>query len=556
MARKPGGRHARRAGSRLTPRRWLPFVILLAVIAAGVAVARQDPGPDPVRDRVASPSTRLPVSSRADALSTAFYCGGGSALGADGPAELSAVIAGAEDRGLTAEVTLVGSEGTVETTTVEVPADGRVRVTAAEHLTADWAAMTIEVLGGRATVEREVRGPQGFDVSPCATSASADWFVPSGSTLRGATEYLLLYNPFPDTATVDLAFATDDGTRTPRAVQGVTVPGRSVRLIPPTDLPTRRSEVATRIRARAGRLVVDRVQVFDGTGDPLVGVGDDASTTPAPVGLASTVAVSATAPRWVFPDAALGDGARAQVAVYNPTSKEARVDVVVTYEDPERQGEVEPIQLTIPARQEEVVDLTDAPGLLRGVPFTVDVRSLDGVGVVAEQLAYGAPQLSATPVAALPADEADDGGEATPEEDDADEAAPEAATALPPVDGFFVVAGSPVEATGWLLASRGTSSSRAARVVVANLGSSPVQVEVAELVDGRHADLASASITIPAGDRRSLTLTDAAAASALIVTADGPIVVSHTLIARSGTGIAQALATPFPETVTPLALPG
>ena len=80
--------------------------------------------------------------------------------------------------------------------------------------------------------------------------------------------------------------------------------------------------------------------------------------------------------------------------------------------------------------------------------------------------------------------------------------------------------------------------------------------EVAELVDGRHADLASASITIPAGDRRSLTLTDAAAASALIVTADGPIVVSHTLIARSGTGIAQALATPFPETVTPLALPG
>ena len=35
-------------------------------------------------------------------------------------------------------------------------------------------------------------------------------------------------------------------------------------------------------------------------------------TTPAPVGLASTVAVSATAPRWVFPDAALGDGGLAR----------------------------------------------------------------------------------------------------------------------------------------------------------------------------------------------------------------------------------------------------
>ncbi len=547
MVRRASGRHARTRG--FTPRRWLPFLILLGVIGTGVAVARLDPGPDPVRDRAAAAGSQLPVAAEADALSTAFYCGGGSALGDDGPAELSAVIAGAEGRGLSAEVTVVGSEGSVAVVAVDVPADGRVRVTAAEHVTAEWAAMTIEVLAGRATVEREVRGSQGFDVSPCATTASASWLVPSGSTLRGATEHLVLYNPFPDTTTVDVTFATDEGNRSPRATQGITVPGRSVKVVPAGDIPVRRPEVASRVQARTGRLVVDRVQIFDGSGDPLVGLGEDPVSTPPPVGLASTVAIPARAPRWFFPDAALGAGTRAQVAIYNPGSSEARVDVVIAYEDPQREGEVEPIQVTIPPRRQTLVDLTEQPGLLAGVPFTVDVRSLDGVGVAAEMLGYGAPQLSSRPVAAPASDEA-------PAEEGESEAPPEAAASIPPVDGFWVVPGSPVGATGWFLASRGTSSERAARVVVANPGPAAVTVEVAELVDGRREPLPGATVVVPAGDRRSLNLSEAEAASALLVTADGPIVVGHTVLARSGQGIAQALATPLPETVTALALAG
>ncbi len=44
MARRQAARHARRV-RRITPRRWLPFVALLAVIAAAVVVSRQDPDP-------------------------------------------------------------------------------------------------------------------------------------------------------------------------------------------------------------------------------------------------------------------------------------------------------------------------------------------------------------------------------------------------------------------------------------------------------------------------------------------------------------------------------
>lgn len=539
--RRASGRHAR--NRRLTPRRWLPFLILIGVIGAGLALARHDPGPDPVRDRPASPGSLLPVAAEAGALSTAFYCGGGSALGSEGPAELSVVIAGAEGRGLVAEVTIIGSEGTVEVVSVDVPADGRVRVTAAEHLTAEWAAMTIEVLAGRATVEREVRGPRGFDVSPCATSASANWYIPSGSTLRGATEQLVIYNPFPDSATVDLSFATDEGNRAPRSLQGITVPGRSVKAIPAGDIPVRRPEVATRVRARSGRLVVDRLQIFDGSGDALIGVDEDPVATPPPVGLASTLAIPALAARWVFPDVALGADTRTQVAIYNPGSKDARVDVMVAYEDAQRDGEVEPIQLTIAPRRQAVVDLTEQPDLLSGVPFTVEVRSLDGVGVAAEQLGYGAPQLSSRPVPVA--------GDSTdaPVEAGETEAPPEASAGIPPVDGFWVVPGSPVGATGWFLASRGTSSERAARVVVANPGPGSATVEVAELLEGRRQPLPAATVEIPAGGRRALNLSEAEAASALIVTANGPIVVAHTVLARAGQGIAQALATPLPETV-------
>lgn len=523
MARRQAARHARRV-RRITPRRWLPFLALVAVIAASVAVSRQDQAPDPVRDRPPAPATRLPVASRADALSTAWYCAGGSASGAEGPAELSVVIANAESRGATAEVTAVGSEGGEASTRVTVPANGRVRVVGSDLLSDAWIGMSVEVLGGRATVEREVSGPLGFDVSPCSAAAATRWYVPSGSTVRGAQLDLVLFNPFPDDTSVDITFATDEGLRSPRALKGFSVPGRSVRVVPQDALPARRPEVAATISARTGRLVVDRVQRYDGTGDAVAGTGDDPVASPAPVGMASTAAIPARAARWIFPDAVVVEGTRTQLAVFNPSTRSARVDVIVAHEDPERYPEVEPIELTLRPRSEELVDLTQVVGISPGAPFSLDVRSLDGVAVIAEQLSFGVP---------------------------AAETAPDA-SAAEPVSGFAVVPGAPVAATSWLLASRGSSSRRAATVVVANPGARSVKVQVAELTDGRREAVAGAAMTVGPGERRVVDLAAGATSAALLVTAEGPVVVGHTVVGLRGRGVAQALATPFPETVEPL----
>ncbi|CAN5281266.1 hypothetical protein BH20ACT3_BH20ACT3_09890 [soil metagenome] len=477
------------------------------------------------------------------------------------------VVANAADRVASAEVTAMG-DGTATVTTVEVPAYDRVRIEADELLNADWAGLSVEVLGGDATVQREVVGPDGFSVSPCASQASPEWFVPSGSTLLGAEEHLVLFNPFPDSTSVDVTFATDDGPRSPAALRAFSVPGRSVRVIPFEELPARRPEVATTVRARSGRLVVDRVQVHDGTGQPLGGDGADTVLLDVPQGLASTPA-SAAAPRWFFPDAMVTPGTRTRVAVYNPGDEDAEVDLVVTHEEPARLAEIDPFELSIRPREVAVVDLTDQAGITEDVGFTIDVRSLEGVPVVAEQLVYAkAPLEPSTPVeadAGDPGASGDPGDLREPEPvpdaevfpDAGPDAEPEAAETLEgasasPVPGFTVAAGSPVAATDWFLAGRGDDGDRNALVVVANPGTEPVTVQVEELTGGRRGAVGSATVSVPGGDRRVLDLEDASSSAALLIAADGPVVVAQGATAQEGRGISQMLATPLPDTVRDL----
>lgn len=558
MARRRPGRHGRRI-RRITPRRWLPFVALVAVIGGAVTVSMQEPEVDAGPTTVEVPSARLPVAAAPGAVSTAWYCAGGTGQGPDGPAELAVVIANADGDGARAEIVVQGSNGERRRTTVDVPANGRTRVVGSEILRSAWLAMTVEVVGGRAAVERDVRGPGGIDVSPCSTNASARWYVPSGSTVRGATEDLVLYNPFPDATSVDITFATDQGTRAPRALQGLSVPGRSLRVVPSSDLPARRPEIATRIAARTGRIVVDRVQIYDGTGDPVGGEGDGAVATPAPSGIASTPAIPSGATRWIFPQAEKVAGARTQVAVFNPSGRPAEIDVVLTYEEPDRFGEVEPVQVTVRASDAEVIDLTDLVEVDEGTPFTIDVRSLDGVNVVAEQLVFGAtvPEDPSEPAGEGEAEEAPE-GEADPDEGAGEEAPPEDGEADAPavVAGFAVLAGSPVAASDWLAPGRGTSTGRRAELVVANPGTEAVTVRVTYLEAGERVDVEDATVSVPAGDRRVLDLAGVPGNPVLAIGATGPVVVGRSAVLVEGPGTARALATPLPDTVVTLRTPG
>ena len=81
--------------------------------------------------------------------------------------------------------------------------------------------VVVEIVGGQAIVSHEVVGQGDLAVEPCARDASTDWYFANGTTVRGAQQFIVLFNPFGDDAIVDVSFLTDGGvpwSRTRRRV--------------------------------------------------------------------------------------------------------------------------------------------------------------------------------------------------------------------------------------------------------------------------------------------------------------------------------------------------
>src|SRR5690606_5607278 len=111
---------------------------------------------------------------------------------------------------------------------VDLPARSRVAFRLADLVDAPLAGAVVEVDGGQIAVEHELNGDLGRATAPCSTTASPTWSFPWGVTTRGNRELLVFLNPFPDDATVDITFATDEGVRDTLRFRGFVVPGRSV----------------------------------------------------------------------------------------------------------------------------------------------------------------------------------------------------------------------------------------------------------------------------------------------------------------------------------------
>ena len=113
-------------------------------------------------------------------------------------------------------------------------------------------------------------------------------------------------------------------------------------------------------------MVIDGIQTFDGTGDPL--------------GLSVIPGVAAPAETWVFPGISPAIGP-AQLVVVNPSDVLIRVDVEVYPAGGERF--VEPFVLTLPRGQQSIVPILSEGRLVDIDSFTLVVRSFDGPRIVA-----------------------------------------------------------------------------------------------------------------------------------------------------------------------------
>jgi len=274
---------------------------------------------------------------------------------------------------------------------------------------------------------------------------------------------------------------------------------------------TRKSQVSAQVTVGHGRVVVDRIQTFDGTDPAFEGI---------------TLGLGAPEPSevWVFPAGTLREQATEQIVVFNPTDEVAEVEVEVRLDDPDANGVPEPFEATVAPNRYAIVDLGEpdlevTPDTPRRVPDGVDhsivLRSLNGVPVTAEQVITRS---------------------------DTEENV-----------GVGVTLGAPLAAPRWLMAAGGVSDERSELVTIFNPSNEdPVRVNIDSLDDGQTLVIESLQgLEIPPGGRRSIQMADHVDLEQLplAITADHPVVVQRGLFRIGGRGISLSMGIPVADDV-------
>jgi hypothetical protein len=257
----------------------------------------------------------------------------------------------------------------------------------------------------------------------------------------------------------------------------------------------RRAAVSAVVRSRVGRLVVARLQVFDGTGDvPRSGV---------------SLALGAPVPRhvWYFPEGIAGDGVTERVHVFNPSPREARVEVDVLLD----QGEADPVELTVPALSRVTFTVNEEPRVPPNVGHATVVRAANGVAVVAERTVEALAPATRT--------------------------------------GFAVTLGATGPASRWAFAAGELGDAAVEEwVTVLNPERGAATVAVTALDNGRRVRVpALQRVRVPARGRLSIRLADhlPRPVRSVLVHATRPVVVERDLYRAPAPGRAMAMGIPL-----------
>ena len=455
------------------------LLVLLGLLVGAVALERREP--DVGAAHVVPAGLDGPVVPPQDAVSSAWYCAAGSSS-PDGATDETVVVANLSPRNVAATVTVdAGDAAEARTRELDLDPYERARVRVADVLAVDSPGVVVEVTGGRAIVEHEIRGHRDVAMSPCAVQPSASWFFAAGSTVRGTTQTLELFNPFGDDAIVDIGFLTDGGVQEPQELQGFVVGRRSKVRVAVQDLVARQERTATIVRARTGRVVAEQVRTFDGT---------TGST-----GLTLALGVNAPRREWTLPVAAGAASASGSVTIANTRLNPAHVEVSVLLAG---EGVLTPQSVDVPSRS--VMRVDTSRGVPAGTAYAVVVRSLGGTPVVAE-----------------------------------------ASLELPV--GAATATGASVPARRWAIAGAPTGTGSA--VIAVNRSTAPVTIELrAYTVGDPDSPRSAPAIAVEPGKvaRFDLDELDIDDDQVLVVSANGPIVAGREVYAG---GVSLALGVPF-----------
>lgn len=208
-----------------------------------------------------------------------------------------------------------------------------------------FRSAVVEIDGGGGFIEQTAEHPAGNAVAACSNSASSNWYFADGFTVDDSTEQLILTNPYPDAAIVDIGFVTANGIRNPSRLQGYPVAGRSVQVV---ELGAADEAVlAATVTASRGRVVVGRSQHYLGGGRS---------------GYTMNLGAPALSSQYWFADGELGDSITEQFSVLNGSDEEVTVSVVFLGL-PATSSFLNDTEITVPANRVVTVSTAEIEGL-------------------------------------------------------------------------------------------------------------------------------------------------------------------------------------------------
>ena len=283
------------------------------IVAAGAGVVAIDRQGGATQDGAASALVTLggfPQAVSGSRISTSWFCPGAAA--GDGLDGASVVISNPSDVAITASLSLF-SDAAVETQNISVPPRDRLAVDVLRGRTVGVVVPAIEIIGGVGTVEQQLIYAAGDVTSQCVSQTSNTWYFADGFTADGSSQRIVLTNPYPESAVVNVSYTTAEGRRTPANLQGVILAAHSAKSLSMSDVgAANETQIAVEVTATTGQIIASRMQHYIGGGR---------------LGYSTTVGIPEPLDDWWFTAGRTGSQVAEQLVVFNPSATDAQLNV-------------------------------------------------------------------------------------------------------------------------------------------------------------------------------------------------------------------------------------
>jgi hypothetical protein len=291
-------------------RRIIGTVLIVAAGAGVIAIDRQGGA---TQDGAASALVTLggfPQAVAGSRISTSWFCPGAAA--GDGLDAATVVISNPSDVAITASLSLF-SDAAAETQNISVAPRDRLSVDVLRGRTVGVVVPAVEIIGGIGTVEQQLVYAAGDVTSQCVSQTSNAWYFADGFTAEGSSQRIVLTNPYPESAVVNVSYTTAEGRRTPANLQGVILPALSAKSLSMSDVgAANESQIAVEVIATTGQVIASRMQHYIGGGR---------------LGYSTTVGTPEALKDWWFTAGRTGSQVTEQLVVFNPSEVEAQLNV-------------------------------------------------------------------------------------------------------------------------------------------------------------------------------------------------------------------------------------